>query len=346
MTPTALLRRLLLALPTLLGVIVVVFVLLRLVPGDPVSMMIPGEATPAEIAHLRASYGLDKPIGEQFLIYLGGVLRGDFGTSISLKQNVLGLVMGRLPATLELALTAMVLAVSAGFALALVSVLRAGSWLELAIDAVNSTTLAIPEFLWALILILLLAVLWPVLPISGRSDPTQSMRFVTQFYLLESLVRGNFALAAELAKYLVLPALALSLPLMAVITRVLKASLQEAMVQDYILFARANGFGRMPGATRRRPAQRPHPDRHRHRRALHFSRRQHGSGRADLFLSRHRQHALRGRGQPRSAAHPGRHHRLCRPLHPLEPDHRRDLSVHQSPGQTFVKLPPPRSSGI
>lgn len=173
------------------------------------------------------------------------MLRGDFGTSISLKQNVLGLVMGRLPATLELALTAMVLAVSAGFALALVSVLRAGSWLELAIDAVNSTTLAIPEFLWALILILLLAVLWPVLPISGRSDPTQSMRFVTQFYLLESLVRGNFALAAELAKYLVLPALALSLPLMAVITRVLKASLQEAMVQDYILFARANGFGRM-----------------------------------------------------------------------------------------------------
>ena len=245
MTPTALLRRLLLALPTLLGVIVVVFVLLRLVPGDPVSMMIPGEATPAEIAHLRASYGLDKPIGEQFLIYLGGVLRGDFGTSISLKQNVLGLVMGRLPATLELALTAMVMAVSAGFALALVSVLQAGSWLELAIDAVNSTALAIPEFLWALILILLLAVLWPVLPISGRSDPTQSMRFVTQFYLLESLVRGNFALAAELAKYLVLPALALSLPLMAVITRVLKASLQEAMVQDYILFARANGFGRM-----------------------------------------------------------------------------------------------------
>jgi ABC-type dipeptide/oligopeptide/nickel transport system permease component len=245
MTPTALLRRLLLALPTLLGVIVVVFVLLRIVPGDPVSMMIPGEATPAEIAHLRASYGLDKPIGEQFVIYLGGVLRGDFGTSISLKQDVLGLVMGRLPATLELALTAMVLAVSAGFALALVSVLQAGRWLELAIDAVTSTTLAIPEFLWALILILMLGVLWPVLPISGRSDPTQSMRFVTQFYLLESLARGNFDLAAELAKYLVLPALALSLPLMAVITRVLKASLQEAMVQDYILFARVNGFGRM-----------------------------------------------------------------------------------------------------
>jgi peptide/nickel transport system permease protein len=235
-------KRLLLTLPTLLGVIVIVFVLLRVVPGDPIAMMVPPEAGPEDIARLLAVYGLDKPMLEQFVIFAGQLARGDFGTSISLKQDVFGLVVGRLPATLELALVAIAVSLVAGVALALVATSLRGRWPEYLIDGFNSVALAIPEFLWALLLILAFAVLLPWLPISGRFDPTQRLDLATQFYLFESLIRGEFSLAANLIPYLVLPALALSLPLIAVIARVLKASLQEALVQDYVLFARIHGF--------------------------------------------------------------------------------------------------------
>lgn len=244
MPPAAILRRLLSAIPTMFGVALVVFVLLRVVPGDPIAMMIPGEASPADIARLRAAYGLDQSIPRQFLIYLGQLARGDFGVSISLKREVLGLVLGRLPATLELACAALLLSVACGIALALLATSWRGTWIEAAVDAGNSVALAIPEFLWALLLILAFAVLLPLFPISGRIDPMQVAAFRTQFYLVESLARGNFALARELVAHIALPALALSLPLIAVIARVLKSSLQEVLVQDYILLARVKGFGR------------------------------------------------------------------------------------------------------
>lgn len=237
------LRRLLHVLPTMFGVTVVVFVLLRIVPGDPVAMMVVGEATPESIAQLRQTYGLDKPILQQFVIYLGHLARGDFGVSISLKQDVLGLVLGRLPATLELAGVAILLAVACGLALGLAAVHWSGTWLESWIDAANSLALAIPEFLWAMLLIIGLGVLVPILPISGRIDPMQAEDMRTQFYLLESLARGDFALAWELLQHLILPAMALALPLMSIIARVLKTSLLGVVVQDYILLARVKGFG-------------------------------------------------------------------------------------------------------
>src|SRR5437588_6814141 len=97
----AVLRRLLLVPPTLFGVALVVFVLLRVVPGDPVAMMIPPGATNADVSRLRAAYGLDRGIAVQFLVWLGALLRGDLGTSITLRQSVAWLIAGRLPATLE-----------------------------------------------------------------------------------------------------------------------------------------------------------------------------------------------------------------------------------------------------
>ncbi len=245
MSPAYVLRRLLLAIPTMLGVAVVVFVLLRIVPGDPIAMMIPGEATPEDIARLRAAYGLDKSIPVQFGLYLVQLAQGNFGVSISLKQDVLGLVLGRLPATLELACVAIVLSVACGVSLALASTYWRGSWVENITDAVNSIALAIPEFLWALLLILVFAVLMPLFPISGRIDPMRAAAFSTQFYLFESIARGQFALAGELMSHLALPAVALALPLTAVIARVLKSSLLEVLVQDYILLARVKGFGNL-----------------------------------------------------------------------------------------------------
>jgi peptide/nickel transport system permease protein len=239
------LRRSIHTLPTLLGVIVVVFVLLRVVPGDPIVMMIPSEATPADVARLRAFYGLDGSLTDQFVAYIRHLLVGNLGTSITMKQDVLGLVLGRLPATLELAVTAITIAVLAGTFLALTSIYSRARWLVAMIDGFNSIALAIPEFLWGLLLILAFGVLLPWLPISGRYDPSQATAFTTGFYFLESVLTGQLSTALQLGVHLLLPALTLALPLIAIIARVLRSSLQSVMTQDYIGFARVHGFGRL-----------------------------------------------------------------------------------------------------
>ena len=244
MSGAYLLRRLLLALPTLFGVAVVVFVLLRVVPGDPIAMMIPPGARQADIDNLRALYGLDRPILAQFLTWLGALLQGDLGVSISQRQHVLGLVLDRLPATIELALTALLIAALLGLVLALAATFWRGRWPELVVDGLTGLVQAIPDFLWALIFVLCLGVLWPILPISGRIDPRLGVAFATQFYLLESLFRLDLPTFFSLLAHLALPAVALALPLVAMIARILKASLAEAMTQDYVLLARINGFSR------------------------------------------------------------------------------------------------------
>lgn len=237
-----LLQRVLLAIPTLFGVSVIVFLLLRVVPGDPIAMMIPPGASQEDVEHLRRLYGLDKPVLDQYIVWLKEIVHGDFGTSISLRQNVLELILQRLPATLELALFAMLAAVVLGMLLALIGTYWRGRWPETLVDAFSGLNQAIPDFLWGLIFILGLGVLWPVLPISGRIDPRITTDFATQFYLCESLLRGEWSLSLMLFTHLVLPAAALALPLTAVITRLLKASLKEAMTQDYVVVARVKGF--------------------------------------------------------------------------------------------------------
>lgn len=238
------LRRILWILPTLGGVLVVVFVLLRVIPGDPISMMIVGEATPEDIAQIRRLYGLDRSIAAQFVLYLGQIASGDFGSSITMKQPVLPLVLGRLPATLELTCAALLIAVVAGLALGLAAAHWRRSPIEALVDGLSAVLLSIPEFLWGLVGILLLAVAVPLFPISGRSDPVLTLDTVSQFYLVESLLRGRWHDAAVLIEHLALPATALALPFIAVIARVLKTSLIEAMAQDYILLARLKGLSR------------------------------------------------------------------------------------------------------
>lgn len=239
-----LVRRLAMAIPTLFGVAIVDFVLLRVVPGNPIAMMIPPGASAADIARLRAFYGLDQPIPVQFWRWLEALLHGNLGVSIDLRRGVLGLVMSRLPATLELALLAMVLAVALGIALGVGAIYWQGRWPEAVVDGIAGLGMAIPDFLWGLLLVLLLGVLLPILPISGRIDPMLSTHFVTPFYLAESLVRGEFSLVGSLLAHMALPAVALALPLTAVIARILKSALVEAMSQDYILMARVKGLGR------------------------------------------------------------------------------------------------------
>ena len=238
----ALLRRLGYMAVTLVGVAVVVFVLLRVAPGDPIAMMIGPGASAADIAALRAHYGLDQPVALQFAMWLGMLLRGDFGASISLRRNVGELIGERLPATLELAVAALAMALLVGLVLAVVGTLgrrRAG---ESIVDGATGLMLAVPDFVWALALVLLFGVGLSALPLSGRIDPGLDVRFHTPFYLIESLATGQWRATGDVAAHLVMPVLALSLPLSAIVARVLKGALAEAMVQDYVLLARVKGM--------------------------------------------------------------------------------------------------------
>ncbi|HVY04920.1 MAG TPA: ABC transporter permease [Burkholderiales bacterium] len=236
------LKRLLWALPTLFGVAVIVFVLVRVVPGDPIAMMLPPGATAEDVGRLRALYGLDAPIAKQFFAWMGDVLRGNFGTSISLREGVASLVLSRLPATLELVLVAVGIACVMACIGAIGAVMFRGRWPELAVDGFTGLALAIPDFLWGLLFVLVLGVLLPVLPISGRIDPTLDFNPATGFYLAEAALRLRGGVLLDLVKHILLPAFALALPLAAALTRVLKGSLIEAMNQDYVTLARAKGY--------------------------------------------------------------------------------------------------------
>ena len=238
-----LISRLLQAIPTLVGVAVIVFVLVRVVPGNPIAMMLPPGASQADFDHLKALYGLDRSILEQFAIWLRHASAGDFGTSISMRSGVLGLVLSRLPATLELAALAGAIAITLGVLAAVAGARWQGRWPEAVIDAATGFAQAVPDFIWALAAILVLGVLIPVLPISGRSDPSISLNYTTQFQLFESVLRLDRDAFIDLLRHIILPALALALPLAAVIARVLKASLKEELMQDYVLLARVKGFG-------------------------------------------------------------------------------------------------------
>ncbi len=245
MSSSYLLNRLLLAVPTLAGAVTITFVLLRVVPGDPIAMMTGPGATEADIALLRAHYGLDHSLLRQFVIYLGQLMTGDLGTSISLRQNVGELIVGRLPVTIELVLFAMLIAVSLALALALKGTFWRGRWPERIVDGFIGIVVAIPDFLWALSLILILGVAIPVMPIFGRMDLTISFDSWTNFYLIESLLRGQLEVTRSVLHHMVLPAVSLALPLMAITARVLKSCLNAEMNREYVTLARTRGFGRL-----------------------------------------------------------------------------------------------------
>lgn len=242
--------RLLTTAVTLFGVAVIVFVVIRVVPGNPIAMMLPPGATEDDIARLQALYGFDKSISQQFLIWGQGVLQGDFGTSISLRQPVAGLVLGRLPATLELSIVALLIAVIIGGVMALLGTRFRDTNTEAVVDVTAGMALSVPDFLWGLVLILLFGVLWPVFHISGRISPALDIDFATNFYLFEALVRLRFDVLADLLSHSFMPALALAIPLAAIIAQLLKQSLKETMHLDYVTLARTKGYSESHVITR------------------------------------------------------------------------------------------------
>jgi peptide/nickel transport system permease protein len=196
------------------------------------------------VLRLHALYGLDKPLPAQFVIWAEQALTGNFGISITTRQSVTLLIASRLPATLELVMLATVIAVLLGVALAVFGTRFSGRPGEIVVDGVTGFLLAVPDFLWGLAFIVLFGVLLPLLPISGRADPTQAIDLATDFTLIESFFRLRWGITADVLSHMAMPATALALPLAAMIARVLKTSLAEQMGQDYALLSRVKGFSR------------------------------------------------------------------------------------------------------
>ncbi len=236
------LQRLLAAVPIMIVVSIVVFVVLRLLPAAPIGMMLPPGATAADAEALRKSFGFDRPLVEQYWMWLAKAAQGDLGSSISFREPVASLIGKTLPATLELALAALVIALAlalpAGLALYALRDRPAGA----AVDLATLAALSIPSFLWALFLLLGFGVKWPLLPFTGRIDANILPPNITGFLFIDLPLAGRWRDVGSALAHIVLPATALALGLAPIVARVLRASLIEAAAEDYVYVARLRGL--------------------------------------------------------------------------------------------------------
>jgi ABC-type dipeptide/oligopeptide/nickel transport system permease component len=207
-------RRLLYTLPVIWLVVSLVFLLIHLVPGDPVAQMLGEGATPTDLETLRHQYGLDLPLGEQYVRYWQGVLHGDFGHSLRLNDSVTHLIFQRYPYTIELTVAALVIALLTAIPAGIVAALYRGKWRDNTVGVVSLFGLSFPAFALGPIAILLVSIKLGWLPVSGA---------------------GSFA-------HLVLPAVTMGSGLAAILTRMVRTAMLEELGQDYIRTARAKGL--------------------------------------------------------------------------------------------------------
>jgi dipeptide transport system permease protein len=236
------LRRLLLAIPTLLLLSMVVFVVLRMLPVDPLAMLLPASATAADAAALRQQLGFDKPIPQQFLIWLWEAINGNLGSSINFRQPVVQLMLAAVPATLELTLTGLLLALVISVPGGVLAFVLHQRRHEAAADLIVALMQSVPSFLWSLLLILAFGVFWPVLPFSGRVGDGVTLPDITGFALIDLLLVGRFEAWLSAVSHLLLPALALALGFAPLVIRVLRSSLIDAANEPYVEVARLRGL--------------------------------------------------------------------------------------------------------
>ena len=227
--------------PMMLAVAVIVFVTLRVMPVDPLGMLLPPNATPADIAALSRALGLDQPLYRQFTLWLGDVLAGDWGRSIQSGLPVGQMILQALPTTLQLVFFGLLGGVSLGVWGAVLAFSRRGTAVERIADALNGLSVAIPEFLWAILLILGIGIGTGWLPFLGPIDAGMTVPRATGFLLLDCLLAGDPAAFASALRHLALPAMAMTLGVAPPIMRVLRASLVEVYGEDYIAAARLRG---------------------------------------------------------------------------------------------------------
>jgi peptide/nickel transport system permease protein len=236
------LRRLLLIVPTLLGVTLLTFALSRLVPGDPARLAAGAQATPEMYEQIRREFGLDQPLPAQYWGYLTGLFQGDWGRSILSRRSVIEDLQTYWPATLELVLVAMAIATLVGVPLGVVSAVRADRPVDQASRLVSLVGVSVPAFWLAVLLQLFFGLRLGWLPVSGRlGSAFAAPPHLTGLYLVDAAAAGQWATFGDAARQLVLPALTLSFPALATIARFTRASLLETLGQDYVRTARAKG---------------------------------------------------------------------------------------------------------
>lgn len=234
-------RRLFQLIPVLLGMTFIVFMLIRLIPGNPAQVILGQQATKEAVEALNASLGLDKPWYTQYFGYLGGIFQGDLGVSLRTKLPVSQEIFPYLAATAELAIFAMIIAVIIGVNAGIISAWFQNSWFDYIAMVVALIGVSIPVFWLGLMEQWAFSIKLGWLPTSGRNDVRDPITAITHFYLLDTLIQGRFDQFTEVLKRLILPGVALATIPMAIIARITRSSMLEVMRSDYVRTARAKG---------------------------------------------------------------------------------------------------------
>ncbi|HVV13334.1 ABC transporter permease [Amycolatopsis sp.] len=235
-------RRLLQAIPTLLVLSILVFAWLRLLPGGPAGALLGDKATPAKLADLNRIMGLDQPIFVQYFKFLGRVATGNFGSSLISGDSVLAEVGRALPATIELSVCALLLAVVFGIPLGYVAARFHGRILDSATVLTTLVGVAVPVFFLGVLLKYVFAQKLGILPPSGRQDVTIDATHITGFFVLDGIITGEFDAAWDAIKHLILPAIALASIPFAVIVRITRASVLDVQGEDFVRTAESKGL--------------------------------------------------------------------------------------------------------
>ena len=245
MSPSLLLHRLLQLLPVLLGVTVIVFGMMSLTPGDPAETMLANQnATPAQIATLRHDMGLDRSLPVRFASFLTHAVQGDFGQSLFHHRPVAAVIAKRLPATVELSAAALLFSLLLAIPLGVIAAVHRGGLLDRLATVGSLFGVSLPGFWFGILLLLVFAVDFRLLPVSGAIDYASQPPTITGFLILDSLLALRLDSLGNALAHLLLPAITLGLPMAAILMRVTRASMLEVLRQDYITFAEAKGLSR------------------------------------------------------------------------------------------------------
>lgn len=237
-----LVRRLVGTIPVIFMISLFVFLLLHAAPGDPADILIPDQATAEDIAEARKRWGLDQPVLVQYWRFLVSAVTLDFGTSFKYDEPVLSLILQRFPATLELAFLATAIAILIGIPLGIFASSRPNSWFDNASSLGGFFGVSMPNFWLAIMLILLVSGYFNLLPSGGRETFGMSDEPITGFLLIDSVLTQNWEALRDAAKYLVLPAIVLSVNMTGLLMRMTRSSMLEVLGEDYIMTARAKGL--------------------------------------------------------------------------------------------------------
>ncbi len=226
---------------TLFGVVVIVFVISNVIPADPAALVAGDSATAEQIAETRTRLGLDRPLHEQLFFYFARLLQGDMGTSIFTARPIAEDLIARLPATVELALASLLLAIVIGIPVGVLAALRRGSVLDHAVRVLTVSGFAVANF-WLAIMLQLLLVMWlDLLPLYGRLEG-DAPAFITGLVTLDALLTGNWRALGDALWHLTLPAVTLALPVAATIVRFTRTGVLEALGKPFVPYAQAMGL--------------------------------------------------------------------------------------------------------